>query len=355
MCKMLSSLYSLCQPLIFKLNPEIAHNIGLLGIDFLGFFDSVLHSCEKQKNFKLVFGLRFPNVVGLAAGFDKDAAHVRGINFLGFGFVEVGTVTPKPQAGNEKPRLFRLKKSKAIINRMGFNNLGVGVLVQNLKKLRNLELQKYGDDYEENRSIVGVNIGKNKWVEEEKAVDDYLFCFEKVWDIASYIVINVSSPNTPGLRNLQSAEPLKKLLLSLKTRQMELNSLTQKWRPLLLKISPDLSESQVLDVVNVVNDIGIDGVIATNSTLDRSSVLQEIYANEAGGLTGAPLFKVSLAMVKTLRKSLDPKIAIIGCGGIFSKEQATSMLEAGADLIQLYTSLIYNGPAFVKQLAFDLG
>ncbi len=338
---LISKFYPLIRALLFRFDPEVAHEIGLKGADLIGYLSAVRGSvfpCASMvSRRKKILGLEFPNPIGLAAGFDKEGAHVSGISALGFGFVEVGTVTPKPQPGNDRPRLFRIPTARVVINRMGFNNHGVDALVANLKKAKF-------------QGIVGVNIGKNKVTPEDQAAVDYLYCLDRVWEVASYVVINVSSPNTPGLRNLQTADILMGLLSKVKQRQAELTSATKKYVPVLVKISPDLSDSQIEDIARVVNETGIDGVIATNSTLDHSSVRDEVHGTEQGGLTGAPLFPLSLRVVSSLRKALNPNVPIIGCGGVMNEEQALEMFHAGADLIQIYTGLIYNGPAFVARL-----
>ncbi len=345
MLNIIGRLYPLIKFFLFRLEPERAHSLGLSFVDLIGRFSascSPLHqqlsdSSSPEKLELDILGLHFPNRIGLAAGFDKDGLHVRGLGALGFGFIEVGTVTPKPQPGNPRPRLFRLVKSRALINRMGFNNSGVDQLVENLKKA----------NY---RGIIGINIGKNKITPEDKAVDDYVYCLTKVWEVASYIVVNVSSPNTPGLRNLQHAEALSSLMSTLKSKQLELATSSGNFKPILLKIAPDLSDQQIREIASVVNDTGVDGVIATNSTLERSMLRGEKHSSETGGLTGSPLFPLALRVVSTLREHLQPGVPIIACGGISCVDQARQMLSAGADLIQVYTGFVYNGPNFIKDL-----
>ena len=344
MLSYISRLYPLIKYVLFQLDPERAHLIGLKCVDILGRFSFMWSKFPKNSQSPTVdsptielLGLQFPNRVGLAAGFDKDGEHVRGLSALGFGFIEVGTVTPKPQLGNPRPRLFRLVQSRALINRMGFNNSGVDKLVDSLRKANGL-------------GIIGVNIGKNKTTPDDSAVDDYVYCLTKVWDVASYIVVNVSSPNTPGLRNLQHAEALSSLMSTLKSKQLELAASTGKYKPILLKIAPDLSDQQIQEIASIINDTGIDGVIATNSTLERSMLTCETHCSEAGGLTGTPLFPLALRVVSNLRIHLKSGVPIIGCGGISCVEQARQMLVAGADLIQVYTGFVYNGPNLIKEL-----
>jgi dihydroorotate dehydrogenase len=281
-------------------------------------------------------GLSFPNPVGLAAGFDKNATLYKDFQHLGFGFIEVGTVTPKAQDGNPKPRLFRLPNDRALINRMGFNNFGVDAMVNQLKN-RPKDL------------IVGGNIGKNKVTPEELAHEDYLICFYQLYDSVDYFAVNVSSPNTPGLRNLQGKEPLRKLLTSI----VEARKSKSVSKPILLKIAPDMNDSQLDDVVEIVLETGIDGIIATNTTISRDGLNSRSYEIKAcgdGGLSGWPLKARSTRIVKMVRERLTPEHLIIGCGGIETAEDAIEKLEAGADLVQIYTGFIYEGPALVKRI-----
>jgi dihydroorotate dehydrogenase len=296
-----------------------------------------------------VMDLKFPSPVGLAAGMDKDARHVDAMSALGFGFIEVGTLTPKPQPGNEQPRLFRLPADRALINRMGFNNGGVGEAVERLRK------RKPG-------IIVGGNIGKNKVTPNEEAVNDYLICFEALYPVVDYFVVNVSSPNTPGLRELQEKGPLLEILGKLKERSDQMirrsdpryvSGQMMKPRPILLKIAPDLTDAQLDDVCAVVKESGIAGVIATNTTIARDALTTpkaEVEAMGAGGVSGAPVRKRSTEVVRYLRQRLPRPLVIIGVGGIDSAEAAMEKLDAGADLIQVYTGLIYEGPALVKRI-----
>lgn len=286
-------------------------------------------SLEKQ-----VMGLTFANPVGLAAGFDKDGKYFRQMAALGFGHIELGTVTPRPQAGNPRPRLFRLKSDKALINRMGFNNDGVEALVQRLQVARPKGL------------VIGGNIGKNKDTPNEKAADDYLFCFERLFPYVDYFVVNVSSPNTPGLRELQDKKPLTALLQQLQMRNQQMPQL----KPVLLKIAPDLSDEQLQDIVDIVKITSIAGVIATNTTISRTNLhtdAQTLKAIGAGGLSGAPLRNRATEVIRYLRQQLPEKYTIIGVGGIDNPQAAREKLDAGADLVQVYTGLVYYGPGLV--------
>jgi dihydroorotate dehydrogenase len=278
-----------------------------------------------------VFGLKFKNPVGLAAGFDKDAKLFQELSDLGFGFIEIGTVTPKPQPGNEKKRLFRLKEDGAIINRMGFNNDGVEAAVERLKKNKNV--------------LIGGNIGKNKITPNENAVDDYKICFEALYNYVNYFVVNVSSPNTPNLRELQDKEPLTNLLNTLQS----LNATKPKQKPILLKIAPDLTDAQLLDIIDIVKETKIAGVIATNTTIARDD-LQSENKNEMGGLSGKPLKNRATEVIRFLSEKSNKAFPIIGVGGIHSAKDALEKLEAGASLVQLYTGFIYEGPELIKKI-----
>lgn len=324
---------SILRPFLFRLDPEKAHHLtfsllqkfGGLGKLFLPkpIEDSLL---ERE-----VFGIKFKNPVGLAAGLDKNAVAFEEFADLGFGFVEIGTLTPKAQPGNDKKRLFRLIEDSGIINRMGFNNDGVDAAVERLKKKKNI--------------IIGGNIGKNKTTPNENAVDDYKICFEKLFDYVNYFVVNVSSPNTPNLRELQDKEPLTKLLGELQ----ELNSKKQNPKPILLKIAPDLSDDQLLDIIDIVNETKIAGVIATNTTLSRDNLKSE-NRKETGGLSGKPLTKRSTEVIRFLSEKSGKAFPIIGVGGIHTAEDAIEKLEAGASLIQLYTGFIYEGPELIRKI-----
>lgn len=330
------------RPWFFKSDPEVIHhkvfNWLKLGLKFK-FSKSIVrryYSVSDTVLQKELFGLHFPNPVGLAAGFDKDAKLFEELSCFGFGFIEVGTVTPKPQEGNEKPRMFRLPKDKGVINRMGFNNGGIDALVGKLKN-RN------------KNQIIGGNIGKNKVTPNEKAIEDYIICFDKLFDSVDYFVVNVSSPNTPNLRDLQEKEPLTKLLQTLQDR----NEQKLKRKPILLKIAPDLTNEQLDDIIDIIKVTQIDGVIATNTTIDRSKLTTskaEVESIGAGGLSGKPVTKRSTEVVRYLSHNSNKAFPIVAVGGIFTAEDAIEKLEAGADLIQVYTGFIYEGPAIVKNI-----
>lgn len=279
-----------------------------------------------------VFGLKFKNPVGLAAGLDKDAKLYKELNALGFGFIEIGTLTPKPQAGNPKKRLFRLKEDLGIINRMGFNNEGVQAAVKRLKK-------------NQGEVLIGGNIGKNKVTQNKKAVEDYKICFEALFPVVDYFVVNVSSPNTPNLRELQDKEPLKNLLNTLQG----LNNRKGKTKPILLKIAPDLTDTQLLDIIEIVGETKIDGVIATNTTISRAG-LHSKNKMETGGLSGKPLEKRSTEVIRFLADKSNKAFPIIGVGGIHSAEDALEKIKAGASLVQIYTGFIYEGPQLIKEI-----
>ena len=338
-------MYALLRPLLFTMPPERAHHFtfGLLelaarlpgGLALAGGAKPPARSAVE------VMGLKFPSPVGLAAGMDKDAKHVDAMAALGFGFIEVGTLTPKPQPGNEQPRLFRLPADRALINRMGFNNGGVVEAVERLRKRRP-------------GIIVGGNIGKNKTTPNEQAVNDYITCFEALYPVVDYFVVNVSSPNTPGLRELQEKGPLLEILGTL--QQLGNKRSTHHAhlpKPILLKIAPDLTDAQLDDVCAVVKESGIAGVIATNTTIARDKLTTpktEVEAMGAGGVSGAPVRQRSTEVVRYLRQRLPRPLVIIGVGGIDSADAAMEKLEAGADLVQVYTGLIYEGPALVKRI-----
>jgi len=280
-------------------------------------------------------GIEFPNPVGLAAGLDKNGAYIDALAALGFGFIEIGTITPRPQAGNPHPRLFRLPQAKAIINRMGFNNDGVDKLIENVKAAKF-------------KGVLGINIGKNADTPVEKAVDDYLICLEKVYNYASYITVNISSPNTKNLRSLQSGDALTELLQTLKQRQLALAEEHQHYVPLVLKVAPDLELSDIEFIAQQLLQFKIDGLIVTNTTLSREGVENLPHGDEAGGLSGAPVFEKSTACLAAFAKILEGKIPLIGVGGILSGEQAVAKRNAGATLVQVYSGLVYTGPELVK-------
>lgn len=335
-------MYSLVRSFLFLFQPEKAHYItaGLLNFLFkipgVKSFWKSFYTIEHPSLHRKVFGLDFPNPVGLAAGFDKDAKMYDDLFACGFGFIEIGTITPKAQPGNPLPRLFRLKEDSAIINRMGFNNGGVEICYERLKN-RNRNL------------IVGGNIGKNKVTENEDAVNDYLICFNTLFDVVDYFVVNVSSPNTPGLRDLQEKEPLLKLL----TRLSNENKTKVNPKPLLLKIAPDLTDGQLDDIIDIVKESGIDGVIATNTTISREGLKsnhETVNSIGAGGLSGKPLNKRSTEVIRYLTSKSNNSFPVIGVGGIHSVEDAHEKLKAGASLIQLYTGFIYEGPSLIKRI-----
>lgn len=331
------------RPLLFLLDAERAHYFTFSLVRFLskmGFSPlfKAFYTLDDRKLEKEVFGIRFKNPVGLAAGFDKDAKLFNELSDFGFGFVEIGTLTPKAQIGNPKKRLFRLKADQAIINRMGFNNEGVFEAVKRLQK--------------KHKVLIGGNIGKNKNTPNEEAIEDYILCFNALFAHVDYFVVNVSSPNTPGLRDLQDKEPLTVLLRELKKEnEKHIGQKSGKGKPILLKIAPDLSDSQLLDIIEIVRLTKIDGVIATNTTLSRETLKSDMaLANENGGLSGKPLSKRSNEVIRFLSKNSDKAFPIIGVGGIHSPEDALEKLEAGADLVQLYTGFIYEGPSLVKRI-----
>ena len=324
---------SLIRPILFKFDPEEVHYFTFSLLKNFPFLAKIFlpKPIEDKKLEREVFGLKFKNPVGLAAGFDKDAKMFSELSDLGFGFIEIGTLTPKPQDGNPKKRLFRLKEDSAIINRMGFNNGGVDAAVERLKSNKNV--------------LIGGNIGKNKITANEDAVNDYIICFEKLFPVVDYFVVNVSSPNTPNLRALQEKEPLTKLLSELQ----ELNSKREKQKPILLKIAPDLTDEQLLDIIDIVNETKIAGVIATNTTLSREGLVSS-NKDETGGLSGKPLTKRSTEVIRFLSEKSGKAFPIIGVGGIHSAEDALEKLEAGASLVQLYTGFIYEGPQLIHDI-----
>jgi len=322
---------------LFLLPAETSHELGLKGL-------ALLHRCGLGWLLRPrvpalpvhVMGLHFPNPVGLAAGLDKNADYVDALGALGFGFIEVGTVTPRPQPGNPRPRLFRLRAEQAIINRMGFNNLGVEHLVARLERRRY-------------RGIVGVNIGKNLTTPVEDAAQDYVACLRAVYKVADYVVVNLSSPNTPGLRSLQFGEQLDQLLRTLKTEQQTLERAQGRRVPLLLKVAPDLSEREAREIARSVAQEGFDGLIATNTTLSRIGVENSPHRDEAGGLSGAPLRDASTALLHPLWDATDGRLPLIGVGGILRGSDAAAKGEAGAILVQLYTGFIYRGPMLIRE------
>ena len=334
-------MYAFIQKILFLLPAETAHHFTTKSLKWLFLLPGIralfktqfsIQSTSLERN---ILGLHFKNPVGLAAGFDKNGAFTNEFEAMGFGFIEIGTVTPKPQPGNPKPRLFRLKKDQALINRMGFNNGGVERVAKNLKnKAKSV--------------IIGGNIGKNKITPNEKAVDDYLTCFEALYSHVDYFVVNVSSPNTPGLRELQEKEPLKKLLQEV----IKANKKQVLPKPIFLKIAPDLTNEQLDDILKIAKELKLDGLIATNTTIERKKLKSPAYQLEkigAGGLSGAPLCNRSTEVIRYLRKR-NKNIVIIGVGGIFSESDAIEKLEAGADLLQIYSGLVYQGPGLIRKI-----
>ena len=323
------SLYALARPLLFSLDPETAHRVTLQLAGFLPY--AAVPPCPVR-----ALGLQFPNPVGLAAGLDKNAERIDALAKLGFGFIEVGTVTPRPQAGNPRPRLFRLPQAQALINRFGFNNVGVDAF------LRNVVRSRY-------RGILGINIGRNADTPPERAADDYEMCLDKVYSHASYVAVNISSPNTRGLRDLQQKDQVENLLARLSIRRERLAERHGKHVPLVLKVAPDLVPGQVSGIANAVRRHGIEGVIATNTSVSRDGVEGLPHANEAGGLSGKPLRERATRVLKLLESELRNEATLIGAGGIFTQSDAREKIAAGASLVQLYTGLIYRGPGLVAE------
>lgn len=335
-------LYRLARAGFFQLDAEKAHDLAIQNFKrFTGTPLDLFYRQQLPHRPVECMGLTFRNPVGLAAGLDKNGECIEAFDAMGFGFVEVGTVTPRPQSGNDKPRLFRLLGAEGIINRMGFNNLGVDNLVENVKKA----------NYQ---CVLGINIGKNKDTPIEKGAEDYLICMEKVYPYAGYIAVNISSPNTPGLRSLQYGEALDELLSELKRKQEELAQKHGKYVPLALKIAPDLTNDEIAQICQSLISNKIDGVIATNTTLDRTMVEGMKHAQEAGGLSGRPLQSRATEVVRLLRKELQGHIPIIGVGGIDSFVAAKEKMLAGADLVQVYSGFIYHGPALVRDIVKNL-
>ncbi|GAA0852027.1 quinone-dependent dihydroorotate dehydrogenase [Aliiglaciecola litoralis] len=335
-------MYSIVQKALFQCDPEWSHDVAMnwLKRSQHNLFKMTYQQSLSNKTTHCL-GLNFKNPLGLAAGLDKNGECIDAFAAMGFGFIEVGTVTPLPQAGNDKPRMFRLPKANAIINRMGFNNKGVDYLVEQVKQT------KYS-------GVLGINIGKNKQTAEQDALNDYVICLQKVYQYADYITVNISSPNTPGLRDLQYGEALNSLLLGLKLEQKRLAEKHGKYVPVVVKIAPDLTDEQITSIAHSLIDAQIDGVIATNTTLDRTAVAGMQHANEAGGLSGSVLQDKSLHVTKVLANALDGALPIIGVGGIDSLDSAKQRLAAGASLIQIYSSLIYQGPNLIKQIVEGL-
>jgi dihydroorotate dehydrogenase len=335
-------LYALARPFLFSLDPETAHNLTLPTLKRAAASGITRILPRPAPDPRTVMGITFPNPVGLAAGLDKDGAYIDGLAALGFGFIEVGTVTPRAQPGNPLPRMFRLPQANAIINRMGFNNGGVDAFVANV------QASKF---YQNREGVLGLNIGKNASTPIESAADDYLHCLEKVYPYASYVTVNISSPNTKNLRQLQGGSELDALLASLKDAQQRLADRHMRYVPIALKIAPDIDNEQIKTIASALMRHKMDGVIATNTTIARDAVKDLRHGDEAGGLSGAPVFEASNSVIRTLKSELGETLPIIGVGGIFSGRDAQVKVEAGASLIQLYTGLIYRGPALVNECA----
>lgn len=336
-------LYSIAKPWLFKLNAERAHDFTLKNLKRLersGLLNLYPRppKCQPRK----VMGLEFPNPVGLAAGLDKNGAYIDALSMLGFGFIEIGTITPRAQPGNPKPRMFRIPEAEGIINRFGFNNLGVDAL------LRNVAAAKY-------QGILGINIGKNFDTPNERAVDDYLHCLRKVYAHASYVTVNISSPNTKNLRALQEKDALAELLRTLKAEQQVLADQHGRYVPITLKIAPDLDAAQIADIASLLMEYRFDGVIATNTTLARDLVQGLPHAEETGGLSGAPVRDRSTAVIKALSEHLQGALPIIGVGGILGADDAAAKIAAGASLVQIYSGLVYRGPVLVSEVCHKLG
>jgi dihydroorotate dehydrogenase len=335
-------MYDYVRPLLFALDAETAHRLTLYALGVAHRSNLGRFVATPPVDLPVdAFGIRFPNPVGLAAGLDKNAAHLDELGALGFGFVEVGTVTPRPQPGNPKPRMFRLPAHEAIINRLGFNNEGVDALV------RNVEASGY-------RGVLGINIGKNKDTPNERAVDDYLFCLERVYRHASYVTVNISSPNTQGLRDLQEEATLRRFIETLREAQERLGSQAGARKPMLLKIAPDLSEAELDGIAEVLRASGIDGLICTNTTIDRTAVAGDPHGHEAGGLSGKPLFARSTDVLRGMRGRLGDRLPIVGVGGILDGSDAAEKLDAGATLVQVYSGLIYRGPRLVAECVDEI-
>lgn len=329
------TIYELIRPLIFKMDAEQAHHLALNALKHaqkLGLLPIVPNNVRPTK----LMGLDLPNPVGLAAGFDKNGECIQGIAALGFGFVEIGTVTPRPQAGNPKPRLFRAPEHQGIINRMGFNNLGIDDLIANVQRAQFT-------------GVLGINIGKNATTPIEQATDDYLICLEKAYAHASYITVNISSPNTKNLRDLQQGDELSKLLGSLKNRQAQLHTQHGKYVPLAVKIAPDLDAQQIDEIAQIVLQTEIDGVIATNTTIDKSALGTSPLAQEQGGLSGAPVREKANAVLAALVAQLGDKVPVIGAGGILSGSDAKEKLALGATAVQIYSGMVYRGTELVRE------
>jgi dihydroorotate dehydrogenase len=330
-------MYGLTRPLLFCLDAERAHGLALAAIETA--YRTGLHPLLASRPTGLprrVFGLDFVNPIGLAAGMDKNGAHIDALAALGFGFIEIGTTTPRPQPGNPKPRMFRLPEHQAVINRLGFNNDGVDALLRNVGRARY-------------KGVLGINIGKNKDTPNERAIDDYLYCLERVYPAAGYVTINISSPNTQGLRDLQHEESLRALISTLREAQERLGAQHGRRRPMLVKIAPDLSEAEIDAAAEVFAATAVDGVIATNTTIERDAVAGHRFASQSGGLSGRPLMARATEVLRRLRERLPASIPLVGVGGICSGEDAAAKIAAGAELVQFYTGMVFRGPALIGE------
>lgn len=330
-------MYKIARNLMFRLSPETAHDVSIDMLGAAGRLGLTKLVCKQPVQLPVnVMGIEFPNPVGLAAGLDKNGDAILGLSGLGFGFIEIGTITPRPQPGNPKPRLFRLEQAEAIINRMGFNNKGVDYLVERVK-------------HAQFKGVLGINIGKNFDTPVERAVDDYLYCLDRVYEHANYVTVNISSPNTPGLRSLQFGDSLKELLEPLQRRQEDLTQLHGKRVPIAVKIAPDMTDEEIEQVAQIILDCGMDGIIATNTTLARTGVEGMRYGDEAGGLSGAPVGKQSTHVVEVLSSYLKGRLPIIAAGGITKGKYAAKKIEAGASLVQMLSGFVYHGPALIRE------
>jgi dihydroorotate dehydrogenase len=330
-------MYALARPLLFCLDADRAHDLALTSIEAA--YRTGLNPLLATKPARLpatVFGIEFPNPVGLAAGLDKNGAHIDALAALGFGFIEIGTTTPRPQSGNAKPRMWRLPEHQAVINRLGFNNAGVDALVRNVERARF-------------SGVLGINIGKNKDTPNENAVEDYRYCLERVYACTRYVTVNISSPNTQGLRDLQEEETLRRFVGTLREAQERLAIRHGARKPMLLKIAPDLAEGEMDGIAQVLLAAKIDGLICTNTTIDRSAVAGAKHAEEAGGLSGKPLFGKATAVLHGMAQRLGDKIPLVGVGGILSGADAAAKIAAGASLVQFYSGLVYRGPALIGE------
>ena len=331
-------MYALARSLLFALDAERAHHLALMAIEAAYRTGTNPLLATKPTPYpQEVFGIVFPNPCGLAAGLDKDGAHIDALASLGFGFIEVGTTTPRAQSGNPKPRMFRLPEHQAVINRLGFNNQGVNVLVSNAERARF-------------SGVLGINIGKNKDTPNERAVDDYLHCLERVYPRASYVTVNISSPNTQGLRDLQEEQSLRRFVGTLRERQEQLASVHREYKPMLIKIAPDLDQAQMDAIATVLTEARVDGVICTNTTIDRSAVAGHRHQYQAGGLSGAPLFARATDVLAQMAQRVGGAMPLIGVGGIMSGADAAAKARAGATLVQFYTGMVYRGPALIGEV-----